>query len=114
MNDKLIEIFEFLKNEKCKNVVAFDLTENGDEKFFIIASCQTAEENKKIADDLTNNFELVDEKDGYHKGEWIILPFNKLLVHLFTNSSRAKYNLDRLYKSKEIDIAKFLKKKKSK
>ena len=114
MDDKVVKIVEFLKNAKCKNVSAYDLSENGEAKFFVLSSVQTADDNKKVADELSKNFELTDEIDGYHKGEWIILNFDKIYVHLFIQTAREHYNLDRLYKSKFIDLAKFIKKKKSK
>lgn len=114
MNEKLLKIFEFMKENKCKSIATFDLTENGDEKFFVVASLPNAEENKKAADLLCDKFDSDAEKDGYHKGEWIILTFGNIYVHLFTLASRARFNLDRLYKSKEIDLVKFMKKKKSK
>ena len=55
-----------------------------------------------------------DEKDGYCKGDWIILNADPIVVHLFTYAERSRYNLDKLYKSKEIDLFKEIKKKKSK
>ncbi len=114
MNEQLIKIYEMLKKFKCKNVATFDLTENGETKFFVIASCLNADDNKKVADELCKNFDLIGEKDGYHKGEWIILRFSNIYVHLFISTIRTKYNLDRLYKNREIDLVKYLKKQKSK
>ena len=114
MNEQLLKICELLKKCKCKNVATFDLTENGEAKFFVVASCLNAVENKKVANELCENFELTGEKDGYHKGEWIILRFANIYVHLFIVSARTKYNLDRLYKNREIDLIKYVKKKKSK
>ncbi len=112
--ERIIKICEFLKSSRCKNVATFDLTENGEPKFFVVASATNPDENKKVADELCKKFQLDGERDGYHKGEWIILCFSNIYVHLFTLAARSRYNLDRLYKSKEIDLAKFLKKKKSK
>ena len=114
MNEQLLKICELLKKCKCKNVATFDLTENGEAKFFVIASNVNPDDNKKVANELCENFELIGEKDGFHKGEWIILRFANIYVHLFVVSARIKYNLDRLYKNKEIDLAKYLKKQKSK
>lgn len=114
MNAKLIATVEFLKNLKCKNLSTFDLSENGEEKFFVVLSAANCDETKKIADEVCTFLKYDGERDGYHKGEWIIINAEPIIVHIFTAADRAKYNLDRLYKSKEVDILKSIKKKKSK
>lgn len=114
MREYLIKIVEFLKSVKCKNISTFDLTENGEEKYFIIASANNPDDTKKVADEVSAFIGYDKEKDGYYKGEWIILNAEPIIIHIFTVSERAKYNLDRLYKSKEINVSKPLKNKKSK
>lgn len=114
MKDELVKLVEYLKKIKCKNISTFDLSENGEEKYFIIVSATSCDETKKIADEVCEFIGYDKEKDGYHKGEWIILNAEPMIIHIFTATERAKYNLDRLYKSKEIDVLKPLKKKKSK
>ncbi len=114
MNTQLVKIVEFLKTQKCKNISTFDLSDESAEKFFVVVSCQNNLETKKLADELSLFLKYDKEKDGYHKGEWIILDVDPIIVHIFTVVDRAKYNIDRLYKSKEIDVLKSLKKKKSK
>lgn len=114
INEKLMAIVESLKNAKCRDIASFDLTDAGEEKFFVVVSAPNADETKRIADLMCEKFECVGEKDGYFKGEWIILNFEPVVLHIFTLANRTKYNLDRLYKSKEIDVLKYIKKKKSK
>ena len=114
MREILAKIVEFLKSAKCKNISTFDLSENGEEKYFIIASAANCDDAKRAADDLAAQIKYDGEKDGYHKGEWIILNAQPIIIHIFTAAERAKYNLDRLYKSKEINVLKPLKNKKSK
>lgn len=113
-NEKLLAIIESLKSAKCKDISSFDLTDNGEEKFFVLASTPNAVETKRVADMMCEKFECIGEKDGYFKGEWIILNFEPVVLHIFTQAYRTKYNLDRLYKSKEVDVLKYIKKKKSK
>lgn len=114
LNEKLLAVVEALKAAKCKDISSFNLTDDGEEKFFVLASAPTSDDTKKVADILCEKFECVGEKDGYFKGEWIIMNFEPVIVHIFTQAHRAKYNLDRLYKSKEVDVLKYIKKKKSK
>lgn len=114
LNEKLLAIIEELKVAKCKNISSFDLTDSGEERFFVLASAPSTDDTKRIADIMCEKFDCVGEKDGYFKGEWIILNFEPVMLHIFNQAHRTKYNLDRLYKSKEIDILKYTKKKKSK
>lgn len=114
MNETIVKIAEHLKHLKCKNIAVFDLSEGGGEKFFIVASALNCEATKHVADELAEKINYTGEKDGYHKGEWIILNDSPYIIHIFTVTDRAKYNIDKLYKSRDIDIAKYIKKKKSK
>lgn len=114
MRESLVKIVEFLKSIKCKNISAFDLSENGEEKYFIIASALNTDDTKKAADEVAEFIGYDKDKDGYYKGEWIILNAEPIIIHIFTTAERAKYNLDRLYKSKEIHVLKPSKSKKSK
>lgn len=35
--------------------------------------------------------------EGYKKADWIIVDFGKLAVHIFTEKSRKKYNMEKLW-----------------
>ena len=114
MNDKLIKLVEHLKTLKCKNLATFDLSDGDEEKFCVIVSGANTLETKKIADEVCEDPRFAGEKDGYHKGEWIIINTSPIILHIFTQPERTKYNLDRLYKSKEIDVVKTMKKRSKK
>ncbi len=36
--------------------------------------------------------------EGYKKAEWIIVDFGKIFVHIFQEKTRAKYNIEKLWK----------------
>ena len=109
----LVKIFEFLTEEKCKKISVFDVSENDMSKFLIVANNPTANENRRVADVFSEEFGFFGKIDGYHKGEWIIFDMEEIVVHLFLPSQREKYNLDRLYRAREIDLIKILQKKKN-
>ena len=109
---ELVKIFEFLAEQKCKKISVFDISENGMPKFLVLANNPTANENRRVADVFSEEFGFVNKIDGYHKGEWIIFDMEEIVIHLFLPAQREKYNLDRLYRAKEIDLAKILQKKK--
>lgn len=71
-------------------------------KIFILASAPGTENSRNIAtllEEFVNheNVEL-EHIDGHLKGEWIILDFKDIIVHIFQNEIRAKYNLEKLWK----------------
>ena len=108
----LVKIYEFLTEQKCKKIAVFDISENDVPKFLLLANNPTANENRRVADVFSEEFNFLNKIDGYHKGEWIIFDMNEIVVHLFLPSQREKYNLDRLYRAREIDLLKLLQKKK--
>lgn len=112
LSKELVKVFEFLNEEKCKKISVFDISENEDIKFLVLANNTSANDNRKVADSFAEKFCYLGKIDGYHKGEWIIFDLDDIVIHLFVTSQREKYNLDRLYRSKEIDLAKILQKKK--
>lgn len=49
--------------------------------------------------------------EGQHEGEWLLMDFADIVVHLFNKESREFYNLERIWKDAEIIKAEdFLKK----
>ena len=36
--------------------------------------------------------------DGIFKGVWIVLDFKDVVIHIFTRDTRAKYNIEKLWK----------------
>ena len=59
--------------------------------------------NKKLALQLMEDIGLEKYPEGYNKGEWIVYDFDNIVIHSFVPTTRAKYNMDRLWLSKKID-----------
>ncbi len=36
--------------------------------------------------------------DGIFKGDWIVLDYNDIIIHIFTKETRQKFNIEKLYK----------------
>ena len=109
---ELIKIYEFLLEQKCKKISVFDISESDMHKFLVLLNNTNQNDNRNVADAFAEHFGYVNKIDGYHKGEWIIFDMDEIVVHMFLPQQREKYNLDRLYRAKEIDLAKILQKKK--
>lgn len=101
----LIKLNEF----GAKKIEILDVSQKTNlSKVFIFASVTGAENAKNIATQLQEflsqeNVEL-EHIDGHLKGEWIILDFKDIIVHIFQNEIRVKYNLEKLWKDTKNSI----------
>lgn len=100
------ELYEYLSKKKCKDISLYDLTTDSDKSAYtFIVSNANAQTNKKFATSLMEELKI-DQPDGFSKGEWIIFDFGDYVIHSFVPQSREKYNLDKLWKSKKINLNK--------
>ncbi|MDD2445540.1 MAG: ribosome silencing factor [Clostridia bacterium] len=77
-------------------------------KVLIFASVSGKENSKEIALKLeeflkTEEIEL-EHIDGHIKGDWIVLDFKEIIVHLFQNEIRVKYDMEKLWKDNKNSI----------
>lgn len=77
-------------------------------KIFIFSSVTGTDNAKIIATKLQEflalkNFEL-EHIDGQFKGEWIILDFKDIIIHIFQNEVRNKFNIEKLWKDAKNSI----------
>lgn len=112
MDKQLQKIIEELWVLKYRNLRAYDTLESGVSKFLVVATAINVNENKKLANIFAQNMKYEQKIDGIHKGEWIIFDFEEVVVHLFASGHREKYNMDKLYKGREIVITRADKKAK--
>ena len=71
--------------------------------FFLILSVRNPRQGQAICDEV----EMRCKKrglhhpaiEGYHQGEWILLDYGFLVVHIFSEKSRQYYDLERLWRA---------------
>jgi ribosome-associated protein len=62
-----------------------------------------------IVEEMGESGEKPIHAEGLQTGDWVVLDYGQIMVHLFTPGLRAKYSLERLWpdsKLVELDIAK--------
>ena len=108
--ETLKEIVSVLDKKKAKGIKAIEITEHSIvADYFIICSGTSNTHVKSLADEV--EFELKEQGVApYHvEGKatgWILLDYNSILVHVFTDETREYYNLERLWQdAREIDIS---------
>ncbi len=104
MDKKIKEVVELLQENKMKNIAVYNLSSGDDEKYIIVATSNKTADSKKLADIIAEKYHYQDKIEGYNKGEWVVFDFVSLTIHLFVPKLRDKYNLDKLYKPRKINL----------
>lgn len=107
MDKKLNIILQTLLDKKAENVVYFDISKkNPMANYFIICTANSNHHAYALAGILKeesnkNNISLfaVEGKSG---SDWILVDALDYVVHIFTEESRKKYALEKLYNDLEI------------
>ena len=72
--------------------------------FFVIANAASTTHVKALADEVEYRLGEAGLKplhtDGVPGGEWYVLDYGVVIVHIFLNSAREFYKLDRLWQDK--------------
>lgn len=100
------ELIKLLEDNKLKNISLYNVGSSEVERFIIIASSNSAQQSKLVADIIAQKYNYQEKIEGYTKGEWIVFDFNTLTLHIFLPKVREKYNLDKLYKPLRYSISK--------
>ncbi|MCD6069429.1 MAG: rsfS [Bacteroidetes bacterium] len=102
-------IVEGLQEKKAKNIVVLDLTKlsNPVTDYFVVADADSRTHVEAIADSVE---EVVGKKTGekpYHSeghqvGEWILVDYINIVVHVFQKETREYYNIEALWADAEV------------
>jgi ribosome-associated protein len=97
------EISATAADKKAENVVLLDLRQMaGIADYFVIANGGVGRQVDGIADAIREAVRELDPErnvrsEGSAQHGWLLLDYGDLVVHLFTPSRRAYYDLDRLW-----------------
>lgn len=85
--------------------------------YFVVCSGANPRQVQAIADEVDERLSKQgfepNHREGYDHGEWILLDYVDFVVHIFNESARKFYDLERLWKSaKKLESAAVLGKKK--
>lgn len=91
-----------LEDKKGENIKVIDISEvSVVADYFIIASGNNRSQIQAMADNvdeiLSKNGCVLKQKEGYETGNWILLDFQDIVVHIFDKESRLFYNLERIW-----------------
>lgn len=105
----------WLDNKKAQDVQVIgiaDISSIGD--YFVIAGCGSSTQVKALSDEVEMKLK---EKgidpyriEGVSTGNWIVMDYGSVLIHIFHHSAREFYKLERIWADGEkVDISDILK-----
>lgn len=105
---KLINLIaQIIYDKKGFNILALDVTEQSSlTNYLIIAEGNVDRHIKAITDEIINELKKIKEKplyvEGFSEGDWIIIDYFNIMVHLFKPHMREKYNIEKLFEDAKI------------
>lgn len=101
---------EGVKEKKADGVVSLDLTsiKEAMSDYFVICQANSATQVKAIADSVEEVlFNSLQEnplrKEGMQYGEWVLLDYGEVVIHIFKPEKRNFYALEELWKNAPIE-----------
>ena len=107
LEEKVNAYVNWLQERKANNVLAIDVRGKCSFTEYIIICTGTAIiHNKAIADFILektyeNKFQVLG-KEGTEALTWILIDLNDIIIHIFTEETLEKYNLEDLWTNKNI------------
>jgi len=102
MTEKVEEIVKLLEDKKAEEIVVLDVRSKVDyTDFFIICSAHSTKHAQGISDYLITELEKKNIRplsvEGWETGNWIVLDYDTILVHIFFEPIRSLYALEELW-----------------
>ena len=100
------------ESKKVKDLKVLDLRDiTSFTEYFLIGTATNPKQGQAIADEIARQLKEVGElpvsAEGYDRAEWILLDYGDFIVHIFSESARSYYELERLWRhAKVIDLSK--------
>jgi len=90
------------RERNCTDITVIDLTGiSPATNYFVIATGTSARQARTVVDEISVEAKKQGHQRfgiaGYDKGEWILLDFVSVVVHIFSPDQREYYNLEMLW-----------------
>jgi ribosome-associated protein len=100
--EKTQAIVSALEDVKALDITVIDTSKRSPLfERMIVASAQSTRQTKALADNVEKKLKELNEEplstEGERGGEWILVDFGEVLVHIMQPAVRAYYNLEELW-----------------
>jgi ribosome-associated protein len=99
--------YEALEDKKGENIQVIDISGvSVIADYFVIANGSNPNQVKALVDNveefLAKEGVFVKQREGYTTGNWILLDFEDIIVHVFDKENRLFYDLERIWRDGKI------------
>lgn len=104
---ELIEkIVALLAKHKCQNIVVIDVKDKTDvAEAFVVCSARNPNLGRAAYDETTGKLEeegiYASRADGLKDGRWIVIDYDRVIVHIFHTSMRDLYQFEKLWANED-------------
>jgi ribosome-associated protein len=100
-------IAQAIYDKKGFNILALDVQQISNlTDYVIIAEGNIERHVSALAEEVMKRLQELGQRpfymEGLKEGDWIVLDYLRIMVHLFTPEMREKYHLEKLWKEAEI------------
>ncbi len=85
------------------SILQLDAQASGFTDYFVICSGSNPRQVQAIADEVDDKLSAAGteptHREGYNQAEWVLLDYVDFVVHIFSESARKFYDLERLWKT---------------
>ena len=100
------------KDKKAENisVLRLDAQASGFTDYFVLCSGTNPRQVQAIADDVDEQLSATGvepkHREGYNQADWVLIDYVDFVVHIFSESARKFYDLERLWKTAQrVELA---------
>lgn len=103
-------IIDALQDKKAEDIRVIDISNvSVIADYFVIAGGSNTNQIQAMVDNVEEEMFKAGfdnpKVEGYNTASWILLDYNDVIVHVFSEDDRAFYNIERIWRDgKEIDI----------
>ncbi len=105
LTDKVIEL---LVDKKAEDIVTIDVEEGNYADKIVICTAMSELHTKAISqhifDYCKNNKIIVLSKEGLTANVWILIDLGSIIIHIFKQEIRNKYDLEQLWQDRKAKI----------
>lgn len=97
--NKIVEVLDSKKAEDISVLNVSSLTTLAD--YFVIAEGKNEKQTQALCDHLEEELQKIGvktvNKEGYRTGDWILVGFDDIIVHIFKPEAREFYDLEHVW-----------------
>jgi ribosome-associated protein len=112
LKKQVSEAIRACQDKKAEELTVLELEKNSGAftDYFVICSGTNSRQIQAISDEVELRLKRAgiypNNIEGYKQAEWVLLDYVDFVVHIFSESARKYYDLERLWKSaKKLDSA---------